>query len=76
MTYKFLEIISSIVVFIIVYFVSIFLHKIFLKLYIKNNKEEIYDLHDVIEVKSNDEVIKLFRNKKTNVYERLDVTTN
>ena len=76
MTYKFLEIISSIVVFIIVYFISIFLHKIFLKLYIKNNKEEIYDLHDVIEVKSNDEVIKLFRNKKTNVYERLDVTTN
>ena len=76
MTYKFLEIISSIVVFIIVYFVSIFLHKIFLKLHIKNNKEEIYDSHDVIEVEYNDEVIKLFRNKKTNVYERLDVTTN
>lgn len=76
MTYKFLEIISSIIFFIIVYFVSIFLHKILLKLNIKNNKEEIYDLHDVIEVESNDEVIKLFRNKKTNVYERLDVTTN
>ena len=76
MTYKFLEIISSIIFFIIVYFVSIFLHKILLKLYIKNNKEEIYDLHDVIEVESNDEVITLFRNKKTNVYERLDTTTN
>lgn len=76
MTYKFLEIISSIVVFIIVYFVSIFLHKIFLKLYIKNNKEEIYDLKDFIEVESNDEVIKLFKNKKTDIYERLDVTTN
>lgn len=73
MTYKF---ISSIIVFIIVYFVSIFLHKISLKFHIKNNKEEIYDLHDVIEVESNDEVIKLFRNKKTDVYERLDVTTN
>ena len=47
-----------------------------MKLHIKNNKEEIYDLHDVIEVKSNDEVIKLFRNKKTDVYERLDTTTN
>lgn len=76
MAYKFLEIISSIIVFIIAYFVSIFLHKILLKLHIKNNKEEIYDLHDVIEVESNDEVITLFRNKKTNVYERLDVTTN
>ena len=76
MTYKFIEFISSIIVFIIVYFVSIFLHKISLKLHIKNNKEEIYDLHDVIEVESNDEVIKLFRNKKTDVYERLDVTTN
>ena len=76
MAYKFLEIISSIIVFIIAYFVSIFLHKILLKLHIKNNKEEIYDLHDVIEVESNDEVITLFRNKKTNVYERLDATTN
>lgn len=76
MTYKFLEIISSIFIFIITYFISIFLHKILLKLYTKNNKEEIYDLHDVIEVESNDEVIKLFRNKKTDVYERLDVTTN
>ena len=76
MTYKFLEIISSIIFFIIVYFVSIFLHKIFLKLYIKNNKEEIYDLHDFIEVESNDEVITLFKNKKTDVYERLDTTTN
>ena len=76
MTYKFLEIISSIIFFIIVYFVSIFLHKIFLKLYIKNNKEEIYDLHDFIEVESNDEVITLFKNKKTDIYERLDVTTN
>lgn len=76
MTYKFLEIISSIFIFTITYLISIFLHKIFLKLNIKNNKEEIYDLHDVIEVESNDEVIKLFRNKKTNVYERLDVTTN
>lgn len=76
MTYKFIEFISSIVVFIIVYFVSIFLHKISLKLHIKNNKEEIYDLKDFIEVESNGEVIKLFKNKKTDVYERLDVTTN
>lgn len=76
MTYKFLEIISSIVVFVIVYLISIFLHKILLKLHIKNSKEEIYDLHDVIEIESNDEVITLFRNKKTDVYERLDVTTN
>ena len=76
MTYKFIEFISSIIVFIIVYFVSIFLHKIYLKLHIKNNKEEIYDLHDVIEVESNNEIIKLFKNKKTDVYERLDVTTN
>ena len=76
MTYKFIEFISSIIVFIIVYFVSIFLHKISLKLHIKNNKEEIYDLKDFVEVESNDEVIKLFRNKKTDVYERLDVTTN
>ena len=76
MTYKFLEIISSIFLFTITYLISIFLHKIFLKLNIKYNKEEIYDLHDVIEVESNDEVIKLFRNKKTDVYERLDTTTN
>lgn len=76
MTYKFIEFIFSIIFFIIVYFVSIFLHKISLKFHIKNNKEEIYDLHDVIEVESNDEVIKLFRNKKTDVYERFDDTVN
>ncbi len=76
MTYKFIEFISSIVVFIIVYFVSIFLHKISLKLHIKNNKEEIYELKDFVEVESNDEVIKLFRNNKTDIYERLDDTTN
>ena len=76
MTYKFLEIISSILLFTLTYLISIFLHKILLKLHIKNSKEEIYDLHDVIEVESNGEVITLFRNKKTDVYERLDVTTN
>lgn len=77
MTYNFLELISTIIGFIIVVsFVSIFIHKISLKLYLKNEKEEIYDLGDFVEVKSNNEVFKLFRNKKTDVYERLDVTTN
>ena len=55
---------------------SIFINKISLKLYVENEKEEIYDLSDFVEVESNDEVFKLFRNKKTDVYERFDITAN
>ena len=74
---NFLELISTIIGFIIVVsFVSIFIHKIFLKLHVKNEKEEIYDLNDFVEVESNNEVFKLFRNKKTDVYERFDTTAN
>ena len=65
---NFLELISTVIGFIIVIsFISIFIH-------IKNEKEEIYDLNDFVEVESNDEVFKLFRNKKTDIYERIDVT--
>lgn len=67
---NFLELISTIIGFIIVVsFVSIFIH-------LKNEKEEIYDLNDFVEVESNDEVFKLFRNKKTDVYERFDTTAD
>ena len=77
MTYNFLELISTIIGFIIIICaVSIFIHQISLKLYAKNEKEEIYDLGDFVEVKSNNEVFKLFRNKKTDVYERFDTTAN
>ena len=77
MTYNFLELISTIIGFIIVIsFVSIFIHKISIKLHVKNEKEEIYDLNDFVEVESNNEVFKLFRNKKTDVYERFDTTAN
>ncbi len=68
MTYNFLELISTIIGFIIVIsFISIFIH-------FKNEKEEIYDLNDFVEVESNNEIFKLFRNKKTDIYERIDVT--
>ena len=74
---NFLELISTMIgCIIIICAVSIFIHKIYLKLYGKNEKEEIYDLSDFVEVESNDEVFKLFRNKKTDVYERPDVNTN
>lgn len=77
MTYNFLELISTMIgCIIIICVVSIFIHKISLKLYGKNEKEEIYDLSDFVEVESNNEVFKLFRNKKTGVYERFDTTAN
>ena len=70
MTYNFLELISTIIGFIIIICViSIFIH-------LKNEKEEIYDLNDFVEVESNNEVFKLFRNKKTDVYEHFDTTDN
>lgn len=77
MTYNFLELISTIIgCVIIICAISIFIYQISLKLHVKNEKEEIYDLNDFVEVESNDEVFKLFRNKKTDVYERFDTTDN
>lgn len=75
MTYNFLELISTIIgCVIVICAISIFIHQISLKLHVKNEKEEIYDLNDFVEVESNNEVFKLFRNKKTDIYERIDVT--
>lgn len=73
MTYKFLEFILSIVFFIIVYFVSSFIHKIALKLHNKYNREEIYDLKDFIDVESDNEMVRLFKNIRNGRYERIDV---
>ena len=74
---NFLELISTMIgCIIIICAISIFIHQISLKLHVKNEKEEIYDLNDFVEVESNDKVFKLFRNKKTNVYERFDTTDN